>query len=148
MNSRFTVLAFLALGFSPADAQNPVSAASAERDSMAVYCTQVHRLSLAQLNLVYARIPGSAESPAERDQLAKHTARVANAEKYVNSRIDKLGRSRIDDAMGKETAEFWTAENDTNACIQSCLDDRCRAQCITKPSPANRRVDSCMRLVW
>ena len=148
MNSRFIVLAFLALGVSPVDAQNPVAAASAERDSMAVYCMQVHRLSLAQLKLVYARIPGSAESPAGRDQLAKHATRVANAEKYVLARIGQMERSHIDEVMGKATADFRSAANDTNACIQSCRDDGCRAQCIAKPSPATRRVDSCMHRVW
>jgi hypothetical protein len=148
VNGRSIALAFLALSFSFVDAQNPVAAASAELDSMALYCMQVHRLSLAQLEHVYAGIPGSAESPGGRDQLAKHRARVANAEKYVKARIEQMERSHIDEVMGKATADFRSAANDTNACIQSCPDDRCRAQCIAKPSPATRRVDSCVHRVW
>lgn len=145
---RLVALAILTLGFSFVNAQSAVAPVSAKRDDIALYCMQVHRLSLAQLEHVYAGIPGSAESPSGRDQLAKHRARVENAEKYVKARSGQIEHSRVDEMMAKATADFRSAANDTNACMQSCRNDECRAQCISEPAPATRRVDSCMHRVW
>ena len=128
-------------------AQAAAAAPPAEHD-MAVYCMQIHRLSLAQLEQVYAGIPGSAESPAGRDQLAKHRARLANAEKFVRGRSDQMNRSHVDEVVTTATSDFRKAANDTTTCMQSCRDDQCRAQCIMKPTPATRRVGSCLHRVW
>lgn len=148
MISRIVALTAMVLTLSRVSAASPTVPAATEQDATALYCMQVHRLSLVQLERVYAGIPGSADSPNARVQLSQHKARLENVERYVRPRIEKMDRAYVDKVMAMANTDFQKAAEDTNTCIRSCPDDRCRALCITRPSPATRRVDSCLHRSW